>query len=92
MGTLDADTTALATGSSSSDTTYTDTTSQLQACESHRTALVAQIQPVIEAAENGRTPVSSREASDLIARANRLIGGARFVAGASSPPRFTVCG
>jgi hypothetical protein len=47
---------------------------------------------VIEGAENGRTPVSSREASYLIARANRLIGDAKFLAGASSPPRFTVCG
>jgi hypothetical protein len=91
LGTLYADTTALATGSSSSDTTYTDMTSQLQACENQRTALVAQIQQVIEGAENGRTPVSSREASYLIARANRLIGDAKFLAGASSPPRFTVC-
>jgi hypothetical protein len=91
LGTLDADTTALATGSSSSDASYTDTTSQLQACENQRTALVAQIQPVIDAAENGTAPVSSREASSLIGRADRLIGDAKFLAGASTPPRFTVC-
>ncbi len=91
LGTLDADTAALATGGSSSDATYTDTTSQLQACENQRTALVAQIQPVIDAAENGGAPVSSREASSLIGRADRLIGDAKFLAGASTPPRFTVC-
>ena len=91
LGTLDADTTALATGTSSSDASYTDTTSQLQACEDQRTALVSQIQPVIEAAENGTVPVSSWEASSLIGRADRLIGDAKFLAGASTPPRFTVC-
>jgi hypothetical protein len=91
LGTLDADTTALATGSSSSDASYTDTTSQLQACENQRTALVAQIQPVIDAAESGTAPVSNREASSLIGRADRLIGDAKFLAGASTSPRFTVC-
>ena len=91
LGTLDADTTALATGGSSSDATYTGTTSQLQACESQRTALAAQVQPVMDAAENGAAPVSSREASSLIGRADRLIGDAKFLAGASTPPRFTVC-
>ena len=90
LGTLDADTAALATNSAN-DATYTDTTAQLQACEDQRTALVSQIQPVIEAAETGRAPVSSWEASYLIARADRLIGDAKFLAAASTPPRFTVC-
>jgi hypothetical protein len=90
LGTLDADTAALATNSAN-DATYTDTTSQLQACENQRTALVSQIQPVIEAAETGRAPVSSWEASYLIGRADRLIEDAKLLAGASTPPRFTVC-
>ena len=92
LGTLDADTTALASGSSSDDTAYTDTSSELQACENQRTALVSQIQAVIEAAETGRAPVSSWDARSLIGRADRLIGDAKFLAGASTPPRFTVCG
>ena len=90
LGTLDADTAALATNSAN-DATYTDTTSQLQACENQRTALVSQIQPVIEAAETGRAPVSSWEASYLIGRADRLIDDAKLLAAASTPPRFTVC-
>ena len=90
LGTLDADTAALGTNSAG-DVTYTDTTSQLQSCENQRTALVSQIQPVIEAAEAGRAPVPSWEARDLIGRADRLIGDAKFLAGASTPPRFTVC-
>ncbi|HYB28295.1 MAG TPA: hypothetical protein VEF89_16895 [Solirubrobacteraceae bacterium] len=39
LGTLDADTTALASGSSSNDGDYTATTSQLQACEGRRTTV-----------------------------------------------------
>ena len=65
---------------------------QLQACENQRTALVSQIQAVIEAAETGRAPVSSWDARSLVGRADRLIGDAKFLAGASTPPRFTVCG
>jgi hypothetical protein len=38
-----------------------------------------------------RAPVSSWEARYLIGRADRLIGDAKFLAGSSAPPRFTVC-
>ena len=91
LGTLDADTTALASGNSNGDGAYTDTTAQLHACENQRTGLVSQIQAVIEAAERGQAPVSSWEARYLIGQADRLIADARFLAGASTPPRFTVC-
>ena len=47
---------------------------------------------MIEAAETGRAPVSSWDARSLVGRADRLIGDAKFLAGASTPPRFTVCG
>ena len=91
LGTLDADTAALAGGSSADDGAYEDAEAQLQACENQRSALVSQIQPVIEAAETGRAPVSSWEAHSLVGRAQRLIDDAKFLAGAPTPPRFTVC-
>ena len=90
LGTLDADTTALASNSSG-DGTYTGMASQLQACESKRTALVGQIQPVIQAAESGRAPVSSWEAFFLVGEADRLINDAKALARASTPPSRTVC-
>ncbi len=90
LGTLDADTTALGTDSSG-DTTYTGMTSQLQACENKRTSLVGQIQPVIEAAEGGKAPVSSWDAFLLVGEADRLINDATVLARASTPPSHTVC-
>ena len=91
LNTLDADTTALAGGSSSNDTAYTGTTSQLQACESRRTSLVGQIQPVLEAAEGGKAPVSSWQAFNLIGQADKLIADAKTLAASSTPPSHTVC-
>jgi hypothetical protein len=91
LGTLDADTTALAGGSSTNDSAYTATTSQLQACEHQRTALVAQIQPVLEGAEGGRAPVPSWQGWNLIQRADRLIADAKTLAGASTRPGYAVC-
>jgi hypothetical protein len=90
LNTRDADTSALASNSAN-DATYTDTTSQLQACESERTALVGQIQSVLEPAESGHAPVSSWEAFDLVGQADRVIDDAKILAGASTPPSFTVC-
>ncbi len=90
LGTLDADTTALASNSSG-DATYTGMTSQLQACENKRTSLVGQIQPVIAAAEGGRAPVSSWQAFLLVGEADRLINDAKALAAASTPPSHTVC-
>jgi hypothetical protein len=90
LQTLDADTTALASNSTG-DGTYIDTDSQLEACESQRTALVAQIQPVLEAAEAGQAPVSSWKAFWLVGQADRLINDARILAGSSTPPSHTVC-
>ena len=91
LGTLDADTTALATGSTSSDATYADMTSQLQACENERTSVVGQIQPVIQAAEGGRAPVSGWQAFFLVGEADRLINDAKALARASTPPSRIVC-
>ena len=90
LNTLDADTSALASNSPR-DASYADTTSQLQACESKRTSLVGQIQTVLQAAESGRAPVSSWQAFYLVEQADRLINDAKKLAGASTPPRYTVC-
>ncbi len=91
LGTLDADTTALAAGSTSSDATYADMTSQLQACENERTSVVGQIQPVIQAAEGGRAPVSGRRVFFLVGEADRLVSDAKALARASTPPSRIVC-
>jgi hypothetical protein len=90
LNTLDADTAALATNSTS-DAAYADTISQLQACESKRTSLVEEMQSVIQGAEGGQSPVSNREAFSLIEQADRLIDDAKIVSGASTPPRYKVC-
>jgi hypothetical protein len=90
LQTLDADTTALASNTAN-DATYTGMDSQLQACENQRTGLVAEIQQALEAAETGNAPVSSWHAFWLIGQANRLISDAKKLAGASTPPSYTVC-
>jgi hypothetical protein len=91
LQTLDADTTALASNSTN-DATYTGTDSQLAACESARTSLVGQIQPVLEKAETGQAPVSSWQAFKLVGQADKLINDAKTLAGSSTPPSRPVCG
>jgi len=90
LQTLNADTGALASNTSS-DSTYTGMTSQLQACESQRTGLVSQIQSALEAAETSQAPVSDWEAFNLVGRAERLIADARTLAASPTPPSYTVC-
>jgi hypothetical protein len=82
LNTLDADTTALATGSTGADTTYTNMAAQLQALETKRTSLVGDIQSVLQAAESGEAPVSSPEAFYLVWQADHLINDAKILAGA----------
>jgi hypothetical protein len=53
--------------------------------------LVAQIQPVLVAAESGRAPVPSWRGWNLIQRADRLVADAKTLAGASTPPSYAVC-
>jgi hypothetical protein len=90
LNTLNADTTALASNSTG-DSTYTDTTAQLQACESARTSLVSEIRRVLQRAESGRAAVPGGKARELIGRADRLINDAKTLAGASTPPSSAVC-
>ena len=91
LNTLDADTSALASNTAQ-DATYTNTTSQLQTCESKRTSLVGQIQSVLQAAESGQAPVSNWQAFYLVGEADRLISDSKTLAGASTPPSAPVCG
>jgi hypothetical protein len=91
LNTLTADTTALAGGTSSNDTAYTNTDSQLQACETQRTKLVSEIQSVLQAAESGQAPVPEWEGRDLVQRADRLIADSETLAEESTPPSSTVC-
>ena len=91
LNTLNADTSALAGGSSSNDGAYTQTDSQLETCESRRTSLAGQIQSVLQAAERGQAPVSEWEDRYLVGRADRLIADTKTLAGASTPPSYMVC-
>ena len=91
MNTLDADSNAVES-TSANDATYTGMDSQLQSCETARQALVAQIQSVLGAAEDGSAPVSAAEADSLTAQANALISAAGSLAGDSTPPATPVCG
>ncbi len=91
LNTLNADTSALAGGSTSNDTAYTNTDSQLQTCEDQRSSLVSQIQSVLQAAEGGQAPVSEWEANYLVERAARLIVDTKRLAGSSTRPSQQVC-
>ena len=91
LNTLNADTSALAGGSTSNDTAYTNTDSQLQTCENQRSSLVSQIQSVLQAAEGGQAPVSEWEANYLVERAARLIVDTERLAGSSTQPSQQVC-
>jgi len=91
MNTLGADTHALES-TSPGDSTYTGMDAQLQSCETARQALVAQIQSVLGAAEDGSAPVSSATADSLSAQAGALIAAAGSLAGDSTPPATPVCG
>jgi hypothetical protein len=92
MDTLNADTSAISTGSDSDDSTYTGMDSQLQTCASARAALASQIQGVLEAAENGQSPVNRWEADTLTRDADALIGDVSGLAQDSTPPSSPACG
>ncbi|HEY2655777.1 MAG TPA: hypothetical protein VGI55_08305, partial [Solirubrobacteraceae bacterium] len=91
LNTLKADTTAIES-LSPGDSTYTGMDSQLQGCETAREALVARIQSVLGAAEDGAAPVSSVEADSLSSQADALIAAAGSLAGDSTPPATPACG
>ena len=94
MDTLDADTSAISTGSDSGDRRLLHGHGPLsyRRAPSERTALATQIQTVLQAAENGQAPVNHWEADRLARAADRLISDANGPAGASTPPSSPACG
>jgi hypothetical protein len=92
MDTLNADTSAISTGSHSDDSTYTGMDWQLQACASARAALASQIQGVLQTAANGQAPVNHWEADRLTRAADALIGDVSGLAQDSTPPSSPACG
>jgi hypothetical protein len=92
MSTLDANTSAIESGTNGDDSTYVDTDDQLQACDNARAQLLPAIQAALQAAESGRRPVTRSQARSLIAQAERLIDDGNVLARSSSqPPARTVC-
>jgi hypothetical protein len=91
MDTLGADTRSLASDSAG-DATYIDSDQQLQACNNARSALVPKIQTALTEAETGQRSLGFAEAESLTSQALRLIGDARRLEEASTPPARPVCG
>jgi hypothetical protein len=82
LATLHASTVALESGSDQDDSTFTSIESQLTSYASQRDALVAQIQPLLEAAEFDGTPISDSTAQSLIQQANDLLSSVQAYASA----------
>ena len=73
LASLHASTIALESGNAQDDSTYTSIENQLAAFTAQRDALVAQILPLLEAAEMDGTPIPDRAADSLIHQAADLL-------------------
>ena len=73
LATLHASTVALESGSADDDSLYTSIESQLASFASQRDALVAQIIPLLEAAQFTGTPIADSTAQSLIRQAQNLL-------------------
>ena len=73
LASLHASTFALESGDSNSDATYTSVESQLASYTAQRDALVAQILPLLEAAEFDGTPIPDAAAQSLVQQAQALL-------------------
>jgi len=73
LATLHASTVALESGSADDDSLYTSIESQLASFASQRDALVAQIIPLLEAAQFTGTPISDSTAQSLVRQAQSLL-------------------
>jgi hypothetical protein len=73
LATLHASTVAMKGGSDQDDSNFTSIESQLTSYGSQRDALVAQIQPLLEAAEFNGTPIPNSTAQSLIQQAQDLL-------------------
>jgi hypothetical protein len=73
LASLHASTVALESGDSNSDATYTSIESRLASYTAQRDALVAQILPLLEAAEFDGTPIPDAAAQSLVQQALALL-------------------
>jgi hypothetical protein len=81
LATLHASTAALKSGNSQDDSIYTGIENQLVSYTTQRDALVAQILPLLEAAQFGGTPIPEGTANNLIQQANSLLANVQAYAG-----------
>jgi hypothetical protein len=73
LASLHASTVALKKGNPQDDSTYTGIENQLASFTAERDSLVAQIQPLLEAAESDGTPIPDSTADTLIQQAANLL-------------------
>jgi hypothetical protein len=71
----------MASGSAADDSTYTNIESQLASFTAQRDALVAQIVPLLEAAEFNGTPIPDATAASLIQQGQSLLSSVQTYAG-----------
>jgi len=81
LATLHASTVAMESGDSQDDTNYTSIENQLASYASQRDALVAQIEPLLEAAEFDGIPIPDSTAQSLIQQAQDLLSSVQAYAG-----------
>jgi len=81
VATVHASTVAMESGDADSDATYTSIEGQLAAFGAQRDALVAQITPLLEAAEFDGTPIPEATAQSLIQQAQTLLSSVQAYAG-----------
>lgn len=80
LASLHASTVALESGDGNSDATYTNIESQLASYTAQRNALVAQILPLLEAAEFDSTPIPDAAAESLLQQAQALLSSVQTYA------------
>jgi hypothetical protein len=81
LETLSISTTALESGSSTDDSTYTQLEQQLSNMTVTRNVVAGQILAILENAEFGGASVASSSASQLISKANALVAQAKQLMG-----------
>ena len=81
VATIHASTVAMESGDVNSDATYISIEGQLAAFGAQRDALVAQIAPLLEAAEFDGTPIPEATAQSLIQQAQTLLSSVQAYAG-----------
>jgi hypothetical protein len=81
LATLHASTVALESGNAGDDSTYASIESQLASFTAQRDALVAQIVPLLEAAEFNGAPIPEATAASLIQQGQNLLSSVQAYAG-----------